>query len=513
MIRDWNERKSLVGAVLFGVAFLYLYWIAGDVLRTAGDEGIYLEGGRRVAQGQQPYRDFFVFTGPLTFWIEGTLASWGGLNLAIMRLPAMLDAAFLAWVVYWFISRYTGAIYSAGTAIAYLAYESRPRLLNVNHRWDSAALATAAIALALAAHRTGRRRLWLAAGFLGVAAAWATPPVLLVTLPLLWWCTRRDRGSTFAFLGGGALAGIAGAAYLEWNHALGLMLRSMRWAGANYTAANRVPYGSVWLGTAALGLQPVGLSFTLTTAYTLISAVLPPAALAGWAWYLWRGDHGKNTEIPPLVAAAVALVLSAWPRWTADALLHTAALSWFLCALLLYRVSTARSRLWLGGAVVLAAGFSLAGKSIEALNYLPRETRVGIVRTTGDDSEVLAAMERRIQPGDSLFSFPYTASLYYLLNVRNPSRYTFLQPGMMTGEDELHALADLQAAPPRWVVYESYPPQVVLALWPGSDPARIPMAAINFYLREQYRPVDDVTGEWGHLVIMENASQAGHEPK
>src|SRR5580704_17117620 len=104
MVRDWNEQKPLVGAMLFGLAILYLYWIAGDVLRIAGDEGIYLEGGRRVALGQQPYRDFFAFTGPLTFWMGGALASWGGLNLAFMRLPAMVDAAFLAWVVYWFTS-------------------------------------------------------------------------------------------------------------------------------------------------------------------------------------------------------------------------------------------------------------------------------------------------------------------------------------------------------------------------------------------------------------------------
>ena len=248
MIRDWSNRKPLVGAVVFGLAFLYLYWIAGDVLRIAGDEGIYLEGGHRVALGQQPYRDFFVFTGPLTFWLEGALARWSGMNLVVMRLPAMLDAAFLTWIVYWFTSRYARALYSAGVAIAYLAYGARPRLLNVNHRWDSAALATGAVALALAAHRTGRSAYWLAAGFLAVAAAWATPPVLLVALPLLWWGVRRGAGSAFAFLGGGTLAAAAGAGYLQWSGALTPMLQSMHWAGANYTAANRVAYGSVWLG-------------------------------------------------------------------------------------------------------------------------------------------------------------------------------------------------------------------------------------------------------------------------
>ena len=87
MMTQWRESKVLAGAAVFSLAFLYLYWIAGDILRTAGDEGIYLEGGRRVALGQWPYRDFFALTGPLTFWIEGVLARCSGMNLAAMRLP------------------------------------------------------------------------------------------------------------------------------------------------------------------------------------------------------------------------------------------------------------------------------------------------------------------------------------------------------------------------------------------------------------------------------------------
>src|ERR1039457_6649650 len=100
MTRDWKERKALVGAAVFALAFVYLYWIAGDILRTAGDEGVYIEGGRRVALGQLPYRDFFVLTGPLTFWVQGLLARLSGMNLVAMRLVVVFDAAFLAWAVF-----------------------------------------------------------------------------------------------------------------------------------------------------------------------------------------------------------------------------------------------------------------------------------------------------------------------------------------------------------------------------------------------------------------------------
>src|ERR1700691_947799 len=106
MIHHWREPKWIAGAILFAASFLFLYWVSGDVLHIGGDEGIYLQGGRLVAQGQHPYRDFFSITGPLTFWIEGSLAFSSGMSLAAMRLPPILDAAFLVSAVYWLTSRY-----------------------------------------------------------------------------------------------------------------------------------------------------------------------------------------------------------------------------------------------------------------------------------------------------------------------------------------------------------------------------------------------------------------------
>jgi len=498
MAKRWKAPAALTGAAVFLLAFLYLYWISGDILRTAGDEGIYLEGGRRIATGQQPYRDFFALTGPLTFWIEGITAYCSGMSLAVMRLPVILDAAFLAWAVYWFTSRYASAFYSAGASFVFLAYESRTRLLNVNHRWDSAALATAAIAAAFAANRTGRRGLWAASGFLVAAAAWATPSVLIVALPLLVWGSRRPRGAV-ALVAGGALATAAAGIYLQSRHALIPMIQSMRWTGANYTAANRVLYGAIWLGA-----RPEGFDYILPSLVMLAPAVLPPAALIGWAWLLRRrGKSGEAWEMLPLLAGAAALVPSAWPRWTADALLHTLALAWSLCAVLLCRVTTPRQRYWTGGVALLLAASSLLPKSLAPLAYLPHETRVGTLRDPGGEGEFLDRLERWIQPGDSLFSFPYMPSLYYFLNARNPTRYSFLQPGMMTQQDERQAIAELDQAPPQWVVYEKYPKPAVLSIWPGSDPALIPMLAINTYIAEHYQPVEEVIGPWGRLVVME----------
>ena len=509
MTGGWKERKALVGAAVFALAFLCLYWIAGDILQTAGDEGIYLDGGWRVALGQQPYRDFFALTGPLSFWLEGALASWSGMSLAAMRLPMILDIAFLTWALYWLTSRYASALYSTGAAFAFLAYESRIHLLFVNHRWDSAALAMAAILTALAAQRTGRHWLWAASGFSIATAAWATPSTLIVAIPLLFWGLRGGFAGALGFLGGGALATGAAAIYLQAHRALVPMIQSMRWTGANYTAPNRVPYGSIWLGAEAAHMDVHGWVYVLSSLYALIPAILPPAAVVGWAWRLRRSENrGEAVETLPLMAAAAALAFSAWPRWTGDALLHTMALSWFLCALWFYRTASPRLRFWAGGVLLLVSASSVAGKLTGPLHYVPRETRVGTLRAPVEEGEFLAGLERWVQPGDSLFSFPYMASLYYFLDARNPTRYSFLQPGMMAPEDERRALAELRAAPPRWVVYENYPPEAVLSIWPGSDPARIPMDAINAYFSDHYRLVETVTGSGKRVIVMERMSGA-----
>ncbi len=75
---------------------------------------------------------------------------------------------------------------------------------------------------------------------------------------------------------------------------------------------------------------------------------------------------------------------------------------------------------------------------------------------------------------------------------------------MMNQEDEQRAVEELRAAPPRWVLYEKFPREAVLSIWPGSDPSRIPMRTMNAYISEHYRLVDTVTGLWGSVDVMEH---------
>jgi hypothetical protein len=90
-----------------------------------------------------------------------------------------------------------------------------------------------------------------------------------------------------------------------------------------------------------------------------------------------------------------------------------------------------------------------------------------------------------------------------LLDAHNPTRYLYLQPGMMTAGDEREAIAEVEAGRPRWVVMEELPRESILEVWPRSEPSRIPMEAMHRYLRTHYREVEQVNGKWGAMNILE----------
>ena len=67
-----------------------------------------------------------------------------------------------------------------------------------------------------------------------------------------------------------------------------------------------------------------------------------------------------------------------------------------------------------------------------------------------------------------------------------PTRLDFLQPGMMTADDEIERLRELKANPPEWVIWHNLPPRTVLAIWPHSDLANLRFAHIEQFIKSNY---------------------------
>jgi hypothetical protein len=513
--------------VVFLCTLVYLWWVAASrFVFVANDEGIYLEGGLRVLHGQMPYKDFFTITGPGTFALLGASFRLFGATVAAARIPVVWDIAVITACLFWLVCKLSdsklGHPMAAGlTAFTYLTFATPVETAVVaNHRWDSGAwvilagtLIIASAENALAENASGNRsaRLSSAIGFAaGIAAglaAWCTPPVALAvaTLAVCLVAYRETRWLFPAYAGGVAVAFAAGLFWIASRGALPAMLDSLLWSASNYTGANRTWYAAVPGGYANLvsGTSPAG---AVTTVFLLGFFTLPATLPFVSAIWLWKRP---SRDVVILLALGAALILSTYPRWDLNHLTWVAAPFYVLVAALMARSSflqAAALRKAVVLTVLIAASSCLTVSVLERLGQTTRVTSVGRIHGRPVDLDTLATIQGRISPSDTLFVFPYRPLLYFVTGARNPTRYSFLQPGMFSDKDESEALSELRAHPPRWVLYTHVSPESYLRIWPSSDPARLEMRGIEAFLRENYRE----TEQWGDLQLLEAGTLAAN---
>ncbi len=512
--RHWPEA-----ALIFVVAGLLLWLMAGNLFILGLDEGIYFDGGLRILHGQVPYRDFFALTGPGSYWLEAAAFRLFGVTLAAGRVVMVLDVALLTAVVFWLVAQLTRRNVALATAFIFFAFETGLSFrLYANHRWDSSALAMLGVAFAFkAAGPSSRRRLaCLAGGFFVAAAAWCTPPVILLVVALGLWLlvSREGRGMIPAFILGVCLCSLPAGAVLASEHALVPMLHSMTWNLKHYAGANQVYYGygalPGWSGWRAVFSVKRGVKMLLLRLLDYFLALLPPGLplLVYLTWLLRtrQGVSKLNRELPRvlwLLIASAALLLSTYPRWSADELMFVTPVFYVLAAYLLERLSTRRWRLAVGGTSLTLAVVTLAVSAFGLTREPSLRTRVGVVRAVPQDQQLILALDRSIPSGASLFVDPYLPVVYFLTGGVNPTRYDFLQPGMMSARDEAAAWRELQRRPPKWVVYFQFPAATFFAIWPHANPRQPALEALNAWLHRHYHLVKLIDHPVTEFAVLE----------
>jgi len=227
-----------------------------------------------------------------------------------------------------------------------------------------------------------------------------------------------------------------------------------------------------------------------------LPAILPPLGLA-CAW-----PDRKDRETRLLAVAGVAFLASAYPRMDVPHLAYVAPIFYVLLA-------QGTSRLKIGGFAkagalsvsLLAAIFLYYGISQRASEVV-LHTRVGTIRASGDDVGLIEQITQQIPPHESLFAFPYSPMTYFLTFGENPTRYSYLQPGMMSDADESAALAELIAHPPRRIFYQNVPASEILKIWPPTDPARLRLHKIEDYLATRYQFHSFIPYHGGSFAIL-----------
>lgn len=266
------------------------------------------------------------------------------------------------------------------------------------------------------------------------------------------------------------------------------MLAGLFWNASHYSNANRVPYGFFFGGPAALFAGAHGFEWiqrAILVVPFLLPVALPPLAAAAWLPVLRTPRRPEAF----LLLSGSALVASNLPRCDLVHLLYTIPIFLVLGAVWLERHATESVRGGIMLALLLPAAV-MCRQNIAGENGMIMGSQVGNIVVSPSNAPAVRMSLSHIRPGDSLFVFPYEPMFYFLTGGHNPSRYYWLQPGMMSDEDERIALAELTANPPEWILFRNLQARDYLRIWPGSDPARLRMPRIEEFIRTRYQLYD-----------------------
>jgi hypothetical protein len=470
------RTDSAVPFAIFAGAFLLLWLLYGHrLILGTNDEGIYLDAAERILHGQKPYVDFFGYMSPGSFWIQALAFRFLGITQAAGRAPVIFYLAMECALIYWLAKRYASRAAAIVTSLFFLAFQTADAaMLTAQHRWDSSAFALASIALCLGSKRIGL----VAAGFLIACAALATPSVALVAFVTLIWLRKRAGW----YLVGIATAGMSAVIALWINGTLSAFVQQLGWLSRNYGAVNGMPYGSIIGGWSPL-FQGAGvweLPVRLGIVFCLaLPAVLPVAALILWF-------RSRDATLLYLLLCVIALVASTYPRSDVAHLAYVAALPYALAGILIYRFVPPRPRAWLTISIAAwAAIFAMQAQLPSRL--LSLETPVGAVRASVAEAPAVRELLSRVQPRQSLFVYPYKPLLYFLTQADNPTRYSYLAPGMMTRADAGIALAELEARPPEWVLYMDLNPAEFERVFPSGQGFDAHFPELESWIKNNYR--------------------------
>jgi hypothetical protein len=432
------------------------------------DEGLMLQAGERIADGQLPYRDFYANYGPGQYFLIGGLDWLFGPSLLVWRIVRVLLDAGVAVMAYALVRRDAPRPLALGAWLAVAAAMAFPAIPHPN---------PTALALAFGGLLLARERPALAGALAGLAIVFRLDLGLAALAGVAVIAASGPREAAPAG-GSGPLAvavrpAVAGPRAV-WR-ALG--------AGAAVALVLMAPVvlaapGDFWDQTIGFALDEQGLQrLPLPGAWEggfepnkILEHYYPYVLLAGSA--LWLGVAAAR-RLPlrlwapaPLAAAGVLYLLA-----RAD-LYHYIPLAAVLPVLLATAAAQERNNVLTGALVVALALIAFVGldlKRIQVLDPPPLATiHVDVADGVKAPPAEARALERltgyvrsRVPPGEPVFVANPRFDLvnvgnplvYVIVGRPNPTRYDVMQPGVVTTAPvQREIVRDLERARPALVI-------------------------------------------------------------
>ena len=497
--------ERLISILLFAGTFLYLlmFW---RVVNMDPDEGIVLQGAERILHGQLPYRDFFSFYTPGSFYLTAFMLRLFGDSLPVARTLLVVFGAIFPVVTYALARRTCSRPISLFVAIL-VAITAAPYRFMVLHNWDSTFWACFAVYCAVCWIESSRS---IFAFFAGTFVSFTLLSEqskgaglcfgIMLAIVFFGFSTRKLARLPSLIIG--FLCPIATTtAYFAYKHALRPMLQDLLWPLQHYSVANRVRYGDQNWSDRARDLifhsGPTGFRIVKAIAVSpgFIVPILPIIAIAlllYWSVQLRRTSTERSAHYVLLTSllsgllVSVVIVRADIIHFMYLAPLFYLVLVWILDMRGLPSRALSKIRPYL--TLYVAGAFGLMGAALffAAVGARCRiETRRGTVLTREPDTVLEYAMSHTA-PGEKILVYPYLPLYYYLTATESPSKYEYFQPGMSTPEQAEEIIASLKSNRVRTVFFEPGFSDKIPHSWPGTPTSAIAQDPVADYIARNY---------------------------
>jgi 4-amino-4-deoxy-L-arabinose transferase-like glycosyltransferase len=509
--------------LLFLLSFIYLC-IFRHLATMEPDEGILLQGAQRILAGQVPYRDFFSFYTPGSYYLLAALFRILGSSIVVARVSLAVTGALLSTFTYLLARRFCSRGVAA-TAGAVTTLSALPYRFLVLHNWDSTLWACCAIYSAVLFVEERRNRWFFAVGLfsaltvlfeqskgaglcLGLAVAFASICLLSDGKGII---TRR---SVVAASWGFALPFMGVFTYFARQNAMSPTLADWFWPLHHYSAANRVPYGyQNWsdetrhlLFASGSVSERVIKSFAISPCFWIPVLPLVAVGLLGyWTWCVRRTRNAdRKTQSYIVVCAAMTGLLLSVVLGRAD-IIHIMYLQPLNCLVLAWCIeaSDIPVRLprcarfivhWYAIAALVTFSMPPLFAALSAQNEVM--SRRGLLKMSKKDN-VVDYVQARVPAGNRILVYPYLPLYYYVTSTLSPSGYDYFQLGMNTPEQASEMLEQIRSQNTEVVLFEIGFTEKISHSWPGTPLSSISRDPVADYIARNYRSCMPLTSSAG----------------
>ncbi len=491
-IRAWfsNNRVWIGYVTLAFLTAAYLFPFVRMVWGI-GDEGVSLDGARRIIQGQLFARDFEDMMGPGAFWWPALFLKVFGVSIVTAHVLLWLTGIAIALFMF-HLSRRVGG--NAFLCAAFFTVVAIPLWPGNSYHWDAMLFSLLAFASLIEWQRSDRD--WLLA-VSGCSAGVTTlmiqqEGVLLAGAALLTILVlnRRQRKRPIAFLLLPYMIIVTSAiAFYAAKGALGdLVFADYVWPRSRYLGINATPYGYLFpsmlqgilnihnLAARLLGwflLLPLGVVFAIPVvliAATLVfrsrafTRELLPFWICGIA--LWMAEMHKP-DMPHLIWGSPVLLI------LLSRFLET--LPW--------------RGLFVGCIATALVGFGIARIAHPLSAHTLIQSRNGSYWSVEPD-HALAFIQAHTRRGDPVFIYPYYSLYNFLSDTQNPTRFNYFLYGYNTPQQFHEAVDAIESKRVQYVLWSTSSSLKLLAIsFPAYRPPSRDQQIMEPYLESHYHQI------------------------